>query len=205
LRSIIREPKSGLPYLKHYADKIIDIFERLENKDKSALRDDFMLQNRLKDFYVADIETINNKVGKVRTGFNIKGDFFVISYKMLKDHYNKDDGHKYTGEILKELCYKIVDPFLILIHIDQKTFKSTYNFYLKMKINQEWTLTGSTITSPSIVTTIHGWEELTKNKNQRSIHNVEYIDWDCLKNDKTKAHFENLIDWSTSLKANKKP
>ena len=203
--TIVREPKSGLPYLKHYANKIIDVFDRLLKNDKTVLKDDYILTQNLQNFYVADIAPVNNKVNKKRTGFNINGDFFVINYKMLKYHYNKDAGHKYSSDILKELCYKITDPFLISIHLDKKTNKTYYSFYLKMKINQEWTLTGSTISSPSIITTIYGWEQLTKNGYPRSIHNVEYIDWDCLKNDKTKMHFENLIDWNTSKNANKKP
>jgi hypothetical protein len=48
--SIVREPKSGLPYLKHYAVKIIDVFNRLQKNDKTVLKDDFYSHAKIAEF-----------------------------------------------------------------------------------------------------------------------------------------------------------
>jgi hypothetical protein len=125
--SVTREPKSGLPYLSQYASKIIDVFDRLRRNDPTARADNNTFMMNLPNFYVADIVPLNRKVNKVRPSFSIKGDYFAISYKMLREHYKKDAGHEYTHEILKELCQKITDPFLISQHFDKKAKKWTFN------------------------------------------------------------------------------
>jgi hypothetical protein len=216
-KNIIREPKSGLPYLKHYADKIIDIFERLKigdpdlrkndrskTVDSKAFYDQHIFQRYLKNFYIADIEPINKKIQRVRQNFSIQGDFFSISYKNLKIHYKKDKGHEYTGAVLKEICNKITDPFLISWYYDVKTKKWALSFFLKMKIDKKWTLTGLGPSS-SFITTIYGWNKLTEKGRRKLIRNVEYIDWNCLNNDIKKAYFKKLIHWKSSPNANKKP
>jgi hypothetical protein len=203
-KAVVREPKSGLPYLSHYASKILDILDRLRARDNTAKEDDHNFSQNLPEFYVTDTTIINNHIHKLRSDFSIQGKYFKVTYETLRTHYRKDPGHIYTGEILKDLCNKISNPFMIA------RYNKGLDLFLNMKIDDKWVLTGCKFDSDlelEDIKTIFGWDTLKEDGKtpKELLSNVEYINWAALTNDKTKAIFETLIDWDSSPKANKKP
>jgi hypothetical protein len=205
--TIKKEPKSGHPYLAQYADKIIDVLNRIHKNDKTALQDDSNFQKFLPYFYVADIAPINQKLQKEKVNFRINGDFFDIGYNTIKNHHinrglkANDNEHILDANLLKTLGHKILNPFIIASYNNQK---DNLDFYINIKIAGQYTLIGTQIKNGKIVDirTVFGKNNFDKNNQERKIYNVIYADWKSIFNDINKNNYVHLIDLLSSPNLN---
>ena len=182
-----------------HADKIIDILNRLFHNDNIAKQEDFYYQTNFPQFYVADTtklkQTLGNKI--------VLKNFFLINYNTIKEHHverglkKNDQEHILSGQILKEVCEKINDPFIVTEYHG----KNNFNLFLSIRIAGQMALVVINSNVISDIRTIFGWNTLDKTGAEKSLEKVLYVDWNNI-DEEGKKKIADLINLDKSPKIN---
>ena len=194
----IFESNTKLPNLYDHADKIIDILNRLFKNDNTAKKEDFYYQTNFPHFYVADTTILKQKYNKIALQNS-----FLINYNTIKKHHigkglkKNDQEHILSSQILKEVCKKINNPFIIT----EYRGPNSYDFFLDIKIAGQMALVGINNGAISDIRTIFGWNTLDETGIKKSLENVLFVDWNNIDME-GKKKIADLIDLDNSPNIN---
>jgi hypothetical protein len=190
--AILREAGNILS-LVDYADDIINTLNNLGKSPEANKKD----KNYLGTCYsVCEVTDLMKK-------FGTSGTKITISYDKIKEkHYGMGlkqgkKNHLYTADFLKQVCQQLSNPVIIAKYITKMTkSKTVLNFYLNLKIDGKWTLTGIEIDpNYSSITTIFGDDLKTLDGNDKKLKYVQYVNWNSSPN---TDELINLIDEDTA-------